>query len=193
MKKAFILILFWGITSWSIAQTKNSIKPFDLNAVNAHSISALQWDQYQGIAFIFVCNHCPMAKLYWPRMESLYQKYRDQGVLVISVNPMDSLVYEEESKSEMIRKVEKWTIPYIQDGSQEIARLFSVEHTPETFLIWRNVHQWTIVYEGAFDDNGEHPEQAQPFLANAIENKLTMQDVNPSKTESFGCRVYYRK
>jgi hypothetical protein len=105
------------------------------------------------------------------------------------------LVYEEESWNEMVKRASRmnYIVPYVQDGSQEIARQFNAQHTPEAFVIWKEENHWIVRYEGSFDDNGEHPQSATPFVANAITDLLQGKSVSMPQSESFGCRIFYRK
>jgi hypothetical protein len=43
------------------------------------------------------------------------------------------------------------------------------------------------------DDNGEEPEKATPFIANALDDLLAGKTVSMPETASFGCRIFYRK
>jgi hypothetical protein len=133
--------------------------------------------------------------LYDERIQDLERKFSSQGVHVIAVNPMDSLVYEKESWKEMVKRASRmnYVVPYVQDGSQEIARQFNAQHTPQAFVIWKEEKHWIVRYEGSFDDNGEHPQSATPFVANAITDLLQGKSVSMPQSESFGCRIFYRK
>jgi len=169
--------------------------PFEMHSVNKGILTFDSFPNAKGFAVVFFCNHCPMAKLYDERIQNLEREFSGLGVHVIAVNPMDSLVYEEESWKEMVKRANRmnYVVPYVQDGSQDIARQFNAQHTPEAFVIWKEEGQWFVKYEGSFDDNGEHPKLAKPFLANAITDLLQGKAVAMPQSESFGCRIFYRK
>jgi len=171
------------------------IVPFEMHSVNKGKLAFDSFPNARGFAIVFFCNHCPMAKLYDERIQELERNFSAQGVHVIAVNPMDSLVYEEESWKEMVKRASrmKYVVPYVQDGSQDIARQFNAQHTPQAFVIWKERNHWIVQYEGSFDDNGEHPQSATPFVANAITDLLKGKSVSMPQSESFGCRIFYRK
>ncbi len=54
-------------------------------------------------------------------------------------------------------------------------------------------NEWVIKYKGAIDDNGEHPKQAKAFIANAVNELLQYKPVSTPQSQSFGCRIFYRK
>jgi hypothetical protein len=195
-----ILIIFLFLPFLTHAQSEFSvlgkeILPFEMRSVNKGNLNFDSFPNAKGFAVVFFCNHCPMAKLYDERIQDLERKFSSRGVHVIAVNPMDSLVYEEESWKEMVKRASRmnYVVPYVQDGSQDIARQFNAQHTPEAFVVWKEGNRWFVLYEGSFDDNGEHPNSATPFLANAISDLLEGKPVTATQTESFGCRIFYRK
>ena len=108
---------------------------------------------------------------------------------------MDTLVYEEESFELMQKKAktEKLNFPYLFDVMQSVGKNFGAEHTPQAYVIWKENNKWVIKYSGAVDDNGEHPEKATPFIGNAVDDLLSNKPVSKPETQSFGCRIFYRK
>jgi hypothetical protein len=76
---------------------------------------------------------------------------------------------------------------------QTVGKDFKAEHTPHAFVIWKENNQWIIKYSGAIDDNGEHPEKANPYIANAVDDLLHGKPVKMPETQSFGCAIFYRK
>lgn len=192
---AFLLTPFLLQAQSEISVLGKEIVPFEMHSVNKGKLTFDSFPNAKGFAIVFFCNHCPMAKLYDERIQDLEQNFSAQGVHVIAVNPMDSLVYEEESLKEMLKRASKknFVVPYVQDGSQEIARQFNAQHTPQAFVIWKEGNRWFVKYEGSFDDNGEHPNSATPFLKNAVSDLLEGKPVTTPQTESFGCRIFYRK
>jgi peroxiredoxin len=108
---------------------------------------------------------------------------------------MDTLAYAEESFVLMKKKAKKEDLnfPYLQDKLQIVAKQFSATHTPQAFLIWKNSNgQYTIKYEGSIDDNAGDALNAKPYLREAVDALLLNKRVPNPKTESFGCKIFYR-
>ena len=173
----------------------SQIVDFSLKNVDNAAVSLSQFKDAKGFIVVFTCNHCPFAKLYSERYNDLNKKYKPLGVPLIAINSMDSLVYEEESFEGMQEKArnEKFNFPYLQDGNQCVGKNFNAEHTPQAYVIWKENGNWVVKYSGSVDDNGEHPKHATPFIANAVNDLLKNQPVSKPVTESFGCRIFYRK
>lgn len=171
------------------------ISNFSLKNVDGKFVSLNEYKNAKGFTIMFTCNHCPFAKLYSKRMNQLNKKYEALGVPLFAINSMDTLLYEEETFEQMQQKskADKFNFPYLCDETQSVGKQFNAEHTPQVFVIWKEKEKWIVKYSGAFDDNGEHPEKATPYVANAINDLLANKPVKIPETESFGCRIYYRK
>lgn len=192
---AFGLILFALHSFRSVDCLEKEIPAFSLRNVDGRMVSTADFPNARGFAVVFTCNHCPFAKLYTGRFNDLYKKYAPLGVPLLAVNSMDSLVYEEESYALMQDRAHEagFQFPYLHDAGQSVGKSFGAEHTPHAFVIWKENGKWLVKYSGAIDDNGEEPEKATPFIANAIDELLAGKPVSRPVTESFGCRIFYRK
>jgi hypothetical protein len=192
----FVLIL---IITFSVSGFKSAreviILDFSLQNVDGKGISTADFTTAKGFIVIFTCNHCPFAKLYTKRMNDLSDKYGALNVPLIAVNSMDTLIYQEEVFTEMIEKAknDSFKFPYLQDASQSVGKSFGAKHTPTAYIIWRENNQWKVKYKGSIDDNGENPQLATPFIANAVDELLMGKPVSNPETESFGCAIFYRK
>jgi peroxiredoxin len=199
MKSKLLIFYPFMLIAFALFSFKSSIQKmvldFSLKNVNDKIVSTSSYKNAKGFIIVFTCNHCPFAKLYSKRLNDLNAKYSKLNVPLLAINSMDSLVYEEETFELMKQKAkkDKFNFPYLQDANQTIGKLFGAEHTPTAYVIWKEKNHWTIKYVGSIDDNGEHPEKATPFISNAVDELLQNKNVTESETESFGCRIFYRK
>ncbi|MEN9339334.1 MAG: hypothetical protein RIQ62_646 [Bacteroidota bacterium] len=194
---AFLFTAF-SLQSFRADSTTDATKiihDFHLKNVDGKMVSLSDYKEAKGFIIIFTCNHCPFAKLYSKRMNDLHSRFSKLNVPLLAINSMDTLVYEEESYALMIQKVkkDKFKFPYLQDDTQEIGQAFGAEHTPMAFVIWKVNNEWVIQYKGAIDDNGMHAKQAKPFIANAVNELIADKKVSEPLTQSFGCRIFYRR
>jgi alkyl hydroperoxide reductase subunit AhpC len=195
----FILVIFILCTSFFSDNTpvksviNKPIADFTLKNTHLKNVSLANYKNAKGFIIIFISNHCPFAKLYTERINALHQKYILKGVPTIAINSIDTVVYEDETLAEM-KKValsKKLKFPYIKDAKQLVGKNFNAINTPEAFIIWKENNQWIIKYSGAIDNNGEHPENATPYLSNALNELLLNKKVSLPETRSFGCKIYY--
>ncbi len=197
--KALLLPLL-GIAGFNThAQDSTSIgrvvPDIRLRNVDGRTLSFAGFPEAKGFIVVFTCNHCPFAKLYSDRLNDLQARYSHQGVPLLAINSMDTLVYSEESFALMQERAknEGFTFPYLYDDLQRAGKAFGAEHTPHAFVIWKERGVWVIRYSGAIDDNGQEPDKATPFVANAVDGLLLNGRVRTPVTTSFGCRIFYRK
>ncbi len=191
-----IILVFFLMTAGNFKPAIDLVIPdFSLRNIDGKMISTAEYKNAKGFIVIFTCNHCPFAKLYSKRMNDLNKKYSALNIPLIAINSMDSLIYVDESFSKMKLKAKKdaFSFPYLQDAMQTVGKNFGAEHTPTAYVIWKEDNQWKVKYKGAIDDNGENPEIAKPFIANAVDELLAGQPVSNSETQSFGCAIFYRK
>jgi peroxiredoxin len=190
-----VLYSFKGHKNTYFSPIGTTINDFSLRNTDNTDVALSQYKDAKGFIIIFTCNHCPFAKLYSPRLNDLNKKYKPLGVPLLAINSMDSVMYEEESFEKMQEKVasDKLNFPYLQDSNQCVGKSFDAEHTPQAFVIWKENGNWVVKYSGSVDDNGEHPKKAMPFIANAVDDLLKNKPVSLPQTESFGCKIFYRK
>ena len=191
---AIALVLF---SSYTIYEKEKTISNFKLkSATNNHWVSLSDYKNAKGFVVVFSCNKCPMAKFYSQRLNQMDAKYKKLGVPVFAINSMDTLAYAEESFKLMQKKAKKdqFQFPYLQDKKQKIAKEFKATHTPQAFVIWKNnAGKMVVKYQGAIDDNAGEPEKIKHhFLTDAIDDLLQEKEVTTPKSESFGCRIYFR-
>ena len=171
-----------------------TVEPFRAPLAQGGQFSFDKFPDAKAIAIVFTCNHCPFAELYIKRMNDFYREYAPMGIPLIAINPMDSIIYEDETLEEMKKKVIQDSIvyPYLQDHSQSIARIFKAAYTPQVFVIQRKTNEWKIVYQGIIDDNGKYPEKAIPHLKITAKAILSNQNIPEDIIDSFGCKITYR-
>jgi hypothetical protein len=79
----------------------------------------------------------------------------------------------------------------LRDVTQDVARTFKAERTPEAFLIDQS---GIICYRGAIDNNPEHPNAVTThYLRDAIAQLLSIGVVKHSSTRAVGCSVKWRE
>ena len=200
MKKS---VLFYGLfavisltfLSFNSKTSEKIIGNFTLKNTDNKTISLNDFTNAKGFIIVFTCNKCPMAKLYTERLKRLNAKFKSKGVYLLTVNSMDTLAYKEESFKLMQKKVakEKIDYPYLQDKMQVVAKQFGATHTPQAYIIWKNkANQFVLKYQGAIDDSALEPTKGNNFLEIATDELVQNKNVSNPKTESVGCRIYYR-
>lgn len=177
------------------SQDISAIANIELRNTDGKWVAMNDFSDARGFILIFTCNHCPFAKLYSKRLNDLHRRYAAQGVPLLAINSMDTLVYDEERYELMIEKAKRDTFlfPYLQDNLQVFARYMKAAHTPQAFVVWKNGGKLEVEYQGAIDDNGAEPEKAHSYISQALDALLQHKKPPLPQTDSFGCRIYLRE
>jgi peroxiredoxin len=192
----FILLLTLPLLLLAAGRKKERVvDDFKLLNVDGRMVSLADYPDAKGFVIVFTCNHCPFAKLYPPRFNQFYEKYASQGVPLLAISSTDTAMYEEDTFVRMRAKAtaEHFLFPYLCDAQQTVAKNFEAQKTPHAYVIWKEKGRWVVKYNGAFDDNGAHPELVgEPYVANAVDALLSGRRVEVRETASIGCQIYFR-
>ncbi len=140
---------------------------------------------------VFTCNHCPYALAWHERIMAAARDYAEQGVRFLAVNSNDAQRYPRDSVEAMRRRVaaEEWSMPYLYDASQEVARGYGARTTPEVFVLDA---QRRLRYRGAPDSAYDEPEQNAAWLRQALDAVLSGRDPAPAETQPIGCSIKWK-
>jgi len=145
-----------------------------------------------GILLSITCNHCPYAVAVWPRFITLAKLAEKLGIKTAAINPNINPAYPDDSPEMMKAKIREWGIPfpYLVDETQETARTFDAQCTPEFFLYDAGR---TLVYHGRLDDNWQDGSAVKKRdLQEAIEALAAGRPVPKEQRPSMGCSIKWR-
>ncbi len=166
--------------------------PFRLKSVAGTTVSSEDFASARVLAVVFWCNHCPYVRAWEDRMIALQREYADRGVQFVMINANDPVKYPGDSFEEMQKRANEkgYPFPYLIDESQEVARAYGAERTPEIFLFDESR---TLRYHGAPDDNYEDPNAVTShYLRDAIEAVLAGRAPAVADTAPRGCTIKWR-
>ena len=149
-------------------------------------------DRY-ALVLIVTCNHCPYARAYWSRLIRLFEKFEEDNLAILAINPNDAEQYPDDSFDRMkeMKKALKLPFPYLHDESQEIARTLGATRTPEAY-VFNSKRQ--LVYKGAIDDNWEHESMVtRVYLEDAVEYTLDGMEPDFTDVPPIGCSIKWKK
>ena len=145
-----------------------------------------------GLLVVFTCNHCPYAKAVWPRLIRLSQDAKTAGINTAAINPNINPGYPDDSPPEMKKKIKEWNIPfpYLIDETQDIARAFKAQCTPDPYLFDGSKK---LVYHGRIDDNWQDESKVkQQELKNAIMALAGGKAIASEQFPAMGCSIKWR-
>lgn len=152
-----------------------------------HKLDGLYGEK--GLLIAVTCNHCPYAIAVWPRLIKLAEASKALGVNTVGINPNIHPGYPEDAPKKMLEKIKEWEIgfPYLVDESQEVARTFKAQCTPDLYLFDASQK---LVYHGRIDDNWQDESKVtRQELKEAIENLAGGKPISADQHPSLGCSI----
>jgi peroxiredoxin len=166
--------------------------PFTLTGVDDKEHSLSDYKNKEAVAVIFSCNHCPYVKAWEDRMVQIQKEYGPKGVQLVAINANDTEKHPDDSFPKMKERAREkgFNFPYLIDTTQEVARTYGSERTPEIFLFDKN---GTLRYHGAIDDNYEDPKAVkQQWFRSALDAVLAGKEPAIKETKAVGCTIKWK-
>jgi peroxiredoxin len=141
------------------------------------------------LAVVFTCNHCPYAQAWEDRINAIARDYAPRGVHLVAINANDAVKYPGDSMEKMAERAQEkgFVFPYLRDESQETARAYGAERTPEFFIFDSS---GTLRYHGAPDDNYDDETAVKaPYARQALDAILQDGAIEVIETPPVGCTI----
>ena len=110
-------------------------RDFALKGIDGKTYSLSHVRGPKGTLVVFICNHCPYVKASIDRVVAEAKALGEIGIGTIAIMPNDAESYPEDSFDNMKAFAAKhgFTFPYVIDTSQELARAYDAQCTPDFF------------------------------------------------------------
>ena len=143
------------------------------------------------VVVVFTCNHCPYALAWHERLADVAHDYGFRGVRTLFVNPNDGERYPADSLDAMRARVadESWSVPYLHDEAQDVARGYGARTTPDVFVV---DGEMGVRYRGAPDEDYEDPAANALWLREALDDVLSGVELRRPETTPVGCSIKWK-
>ena len=110
-------------------------KDFALQGIDGRTYSLADIRGPKGTLVVFICNHRPYVKASINRIVTEANALREIGIETIAIMPNDTESYPEDSFDNMKAFAARYgfSFPYVIDTSQEVARAYCAQCTPDFF------------------------------------------------------------
>jgi peroxiredoxin len=145
-----------------------------------------------GTLVVFICNHCPYVIASIDRIVLEAAALRTIGIGTIAIMPNDTAVYHEDSFDHMkaFAAAHKFTFPYVIDETQEVARAYGAQCTPDFFGF--NARD-ELQYRGRLDASRTTPVPgARRDLYEAMKQVAETGQGPTEQISSMGCSIKWR-
>jgi hypothetical protein len=148
----------------------------------------------RGVLVMFLCNHCPFVVHVRRELVRVAHEALDRSLAVVAINSNDVVAYPEDGPEQMAKLVreEVWRFPFLLDETQDVARAFRAECTPDLYLFDARKK---LAYRGQFDDS--RPSNGRPVtgrdLRAAIDAVVAGNEPSSEQTPGVGCSIKWRR
>ena len=162
-----------------------------VNVLNDEVYSTESFRSEKNTVVMIICNHCPYVIHYHDEIKKLISDYADIRFIAISSNDIENYPQDSPEKMKLLFQDLGISIPYLFDETQEIAKLFKAECTPEFYLFNK---ERALVYRGRLDSSspGNTDEVDGSDLRNAIDLTLDNKKIDFDQFPSMGCNIKWK-
>lgn len=142
---------------------------------------------------IFICNHCPYVKHINSKLVEVANEYQKKGVkfVAISSNSVETHPQDGPEFMKQHAKEQNYPFPYLYDETQEVAKAYQAECTPDLFVFDGDMK---CVYRGQFDDSRPNKGQATGNdLSTALDAIVAGEKVSEKQKPSMGCNIKWKE
>lgn len=149
------------------------------------TLAELRWELVTVV--IFMCNHCPFVVHIKDALIELANDLQSDRVKFVGINANDVTTHPDDAPQLMA--AEGYPFPYLYDESQDVARAYNAQCTPDIFVYDQKNE---LIYRGQFDESRPGRWEATwDDLRNAIELALVGEVMDP-QYPSAGCNVKWK-
>lgn len=147
-----------------------------------------------GTLVMFICNHCPYVQAVIDRItRDAAELQRDHGIGVVAISANDVATYPQDAPAFMKAEAENhgFDFPYLYDASQDVARTYGAECTPD-FFGYNAAGK--LQYRGRLDASGRQsgPVDARRELFEAMV-QIAQTGLGPrDQVASMGCSIKWK-
>src|SRR5439155_16969340 len=124
-------------TPSSMVELGTSAPDFRLSdVVSGKKVSRADVTGAKGMLAMFICRHCPFVKHVQGELAKLGRDYARSGVGIVAISANDESGFPEDSPDNLAKMSRELglTFPYLYDETQDIARAYNAQCTPDFFL-----------------------------------------------------------
>ena len=147
----------------------------------------------KGMLAMFICRHCPFVKHVQDELAKIGRDYAGRGVGIVAISSNDVASHPEDSPTKLAYQAQElqFNFPYLFDDTQEVARAYDAQCTPDFFL---HDAAGKLVYRGQLDDSrpgSDIPVTGRDLRA-ALDALIAGREISQEQRASLGCNIKWR-
>ncbi|MEQ8473957.1 MAG: thioredoxin family protein [Marinoscillum sp.] len=183
-----------SLTPSSMMPLGTKAPEFELtNVVNGKQLSFNDTRGAKGTVVMFICAHCPYVLHVQEEIVRIADKYQDKGVDFVAISSNDVENYPQDNPEMLKEQADSlgFNFPYLFDDSQEVAKAYGAECTPDFFMFDENN---TCVYRGRMDQStpGNNMPNDGADLRRALDDLIAGNQITGDQFPSMGCNIKWK-
>jgi peroxiredoxin len=163
------------------------------DVVSGKTVSRKDVAGSKGMLAMFICRHCPFVKHVQDELAKIGRDYAGRGIGIVAISSNDVTSHPEDSPTKLAYQAQElqFNFPYLFDESQDVARAYDAQCTPDFFLYDRD---GKLVYRGQLDDSrpGNDIPVTGKDLREALDGLIAGRAIPTEQRPSIGCNIKWR-
>jgi peroxiredoxin len=183
-----------SLTPSTMLDLKTKAPDFKLpDVMTGKQVSLKDFDSQKALLVMFICRHCPYVQHIKEALSQVGRDYAKKDIAIVAISSNDADNYPDDAPESLkeFAVQEKFSFPFLYDGTQKIAQAYTAACTPDFFLFDKKRE---LVYRGQLDDSrpgNNKPVTGRDLLA-AIDALLADKAPNPNQVPSIGCNIKWK-
>ncbi len=146
-----------------------------------------------GLVVMFICAHCPYVVHIEEEITFVAEKYQLKGIGFVAISSNDIVSHPDDAPDKLKNQAEEqdFDFPYLYDESQDVAKAYKAECTPDFYLFDKELK---CVYRGRF--GAATPGNDEPVtgdeLKDAMDSLLEGEPIFEDQKPSIGCSIKWK-
>ena len=166
---------------------------FELLDTHGETCTLETFADHDWLVLQFTCNHCPYVLGSDDRLNEVVSSLAGESIAWVGICSNDAERYPQDSYERMQERASSLPYRYLHDPSQEVARAYGAQVTPEFYIFSRSASDWQLVWHGTIDDSPRDAAAATTaYLLPAIQRLLNNEPLPSDTTPVQGCSIKWR-
>ena len=160
------------------------------NVVNGEMQELERLKGSNGTLIIFMCNHCPYVIHLLDNILKTSEKLLTKKIRTVAISSNSIITHPQDGPDEMKKLAisKKFNFPYLYDETQEVAKSYKAECTPDFYLFDKKL---ILSYRGRYDQSrpGNQTKVTGNDLHKAVDLMISNSDQLKMQYPSMGCNI----
>lgn len=163
-----------------------------MDTVSGQKISLSTLKSDVATVVMFICNHCPFVHHVNDKLVEVATTYQAKGIQFVAISSNNVVTHPQDAPDKMTEVAEEigYPFPYLYDETQEIAKAYQAECTPDFFVFDKEMK---CAYRGRFDETRPNMGVCTgKDLTNALDCLLEGKKIDFEQFPSVGCNIKWK-